>query len=369
MSDQDQTPEPTNTTEDTTTQENTTTQEEPPTENNNNTTTTEEDQKPTEEDPNVENNNTNTTDDEKKTEDPPKEEDQPPKEEDSPANDQPNNTTTTEEERDPTPPPPKDERASSRASSRVKTPPITNTKKNQPANNLSSNRNRSPSNRYPPITTVSYPGRQNNLSVADFLDPSKPLVKSTQPLTHPRGPTFVEPDTAEMRKQERLEHKEQNGKLSESIQSQRVNERKYLKAQYEFEREKKLAEKTIYHRERVAQWSSRLAASPLGVDLVADNERIEEHAFIRQREEKRKKQLAEKRKRKIKNEIIVKALAEVPLLEEARRQKREMLEEERRQKAIRDVQRVEAIQERKLRDLESMASQRQSRLDQRLMEH
>lgn len=220
--------------------------------------------------------------------------------------------------------------------------------------------------RYPPIATVSYPVRQP-LSVADFLDPSKPLVKSTLPLTKPKGPSFVDDETGDERRLRRAQEKMRNAVASAQINSQRVNERKYLKAQYEFEREKKLAERAIYHRERCAQWSQKLGASPLAVDLVADNERIEEEAYVREREEHRRRVLADRKKRQIKNEIIVKALAEVPLLEEARRQKREMLDEERRQRALRDVQRVEVVQERKLKDTELMTKERQAKLDQRIM--
>lgn len=232
-------------------------------------------------------------------------------------------------------------------------------------NNNSSIRNRKG---LPPrsVATVTYPN-QRNVAVADILDPSKPLVKSTQPLTKPLGPSFVEETTAEERRQRRLQNKSAASDRTANITEQRNNERKYLKAQQEFEREKRLAERAIYHRERVAQWATRLSSSPLGVDLVADHERIDEDAFVRQREEKRRRALAERRKRRIKNEIIVKALAEVPLLEEARRQKREMLEEERREKALRDVQRVEAIQARKLRDIALMQEERQAKLDQRLM--
>lgn len=232
-------------------------------------------------------------------------------------------------------------------------------------NNNSSTRRRAA--KHPPIATISYPPRDPNLTVADFLDPSKPLVKSTLPLTKPKGPSFVEETTADQRRLQRAEHKMHSAIKTTNLNAQRLNERRYLKAQYEFEREKKLAEKAIYHRERTSLWSQRLAASPLAVDLVADNERIEEEAFVREREERHRRLLAEKKKRRIKNEIIVKALAEVPLLEEARRQKREMLDEERREKALRDVQRVEAIQERKQRDIEQLQHERQSKLDQRVM--
>lgn len=189
------------------------------------------------------------------------------------------------------------------------------------------------------------------------------------PLTKPVGPTFVEEDKIVQRLRRRNDHKQTKASESTRITKQRSNERRYLKAQYEFEREKQLAERAIYHRERCSQWSQRLGASPLAVDLVADNERIEEEAYIRELEEKRRKSMADKKKRRVKNQIIVKALAEVPLLEEARRQKREILDEERRERALRDVQRVEVIQMRKARDQQLMEKERQERLDQRIMSH
>lgn len=223
------------------------------------------------------------------------------------------------------------------------------------------------SHHQPLIASVSYPPRQEGLTVADFLDPSKPLVKSTLPLTKPRGPSFAEEETAEMRKQVHAEKRMHSALTSSQILAQRNNERKYLKAQYEFEREKKIAERAIYHKERCMQWAQRLGANPLAVDLVADNERIEEEAFVREKEEKHRQAVADRRKRRIKRAIIVKALAEVPLLEKARKEKRELVEGEKREKALRDVQRVEAIQQRKLLDQELMVRERQSKLDQRMM--
>ena len=207
--------------------------------------------------------------------------------------------------------------------------------------------------------------QSESMRIADYLDPSRPLVRSKKPLTKPKGPSFTEGRTVDERRYDRAETKVAASNQTAELNRQRENERKYLKAQYEFEREKKLAERSIYQKERNQLWSQRLASSPLAVDLVADYERIEEENFIRQKEEKRRQALAERKKRKIKNEIIVKALAEVPLLEEARRQKREMIEDERRQKALRDVQRVEAIQDRKRNDLQAVNGSRQERIEQR----
>lgn len=221
--------------------------------------------------------------------------------------------------------------------------------------------------RLPLVASVSYPARQEGLTVADFLDPSKPLVKSTAPLTKPRGPSFADESTADVRKQHHAEVRMHSAITSSQITAQRNNERKYLKAQYEFEREKKIAERAIYHKERCMQWQQRLGVSPLAVDLVADNERIEEEAYIREKEEKHRQAVAERRKQRIKRAIIVKALAEVPLLEKARKEKRELVDGEKREKALRDVQRVEAIQQRKILDQELMLKERQAKLDQRIL--
>jgi hypothetical protein len=246
-------------------------------------------------------------------------------------------------------------------------PPIGDRRSQAVTSQPRSQRKAQGSGAHTPIAAIRYPARQEGLTVADFLDASKPLVKSNAPLTRPKGPSFVEESCAEKRKQKLAEQKMQAAMTTAQINSQRVNERKYLKAQYEFEREKQLAERAIYHKERVTQWSKRFGNSPLGVDLVADNERIEEEVYVREMEEMHRRAVAERKKQKIKRAIIVKALAEVPLLEEARRQKRELVEEEKRDKALRDVQRVEAVQDKKLRDQELLTKERQARLDQRIM--
>ena len=235
--------------------------------------------------------------------------------------------------------------------------------------NSRNNNNNSNSHKLPPlppggvVSAAKYPGRQNEVPVSEYLDTSKALVKSNKPLTKPNPPRIADQAILEELKQQRRENRHKNDDRTRSIIARRENERSYLKAQYEFEREKKNAEKVIYQRERAAQWSHRLAASPLGVDLVADSERIEEEVSQREAEEQRRRRKAERHRRKIKNEIVVKALAEVPLLDEARRQKREMLEDEKRQRALRDVHRVEAVQARKLKDLQDMAELRQKKLE------
>ena len=129
---------------------------------------------------------------------------------------------------------------------------------------------------YPPIGAVTYPAVAPGLSVTDFLDTSRPLVKSKKDPTKAAGPRFVDETEQERRRIARTQRKVINAVQTSKINGQRVNERRYLKAQYEFEREKKLAEKTIYHKEKTHEWSLRLQNSPFLVDLAGDAERVEE---------------------------------------------------------------------------------------------
>eukprot|EP01063_Lacrimia_lanifica_P019477 TRINITY_DN2679_c0_g1_i1.p1 TRINITY_DN2679_c0_g1~~TRINITY_DN2679_c0_g1_i1.p1 ORF type:complete len:241 (+),score=116.53 TRINITY_DN2679_c0_g1_i1:61-783(+) len=221
---------------------------------------------------------------------------------------------------------------------------------------------------HPPVGTVSYPPIQTGLTVTDFLDTSRPLVKSKKDPTRCEGPKFVDESEQERRRIARSQKKVINAVKTSKINGQRVNERRYLKAQYEFEREKRLAEKTIYHKEKTHEWQLRLQNSPFLVDLAGDAERVEEEMYVREMEEKRRQRRADSKKRKIKNEIIIKALSEVPVLEQARKQKKQLLEQEKRERALRDIQRVEAVQERKARDLDTLQRDRNDHLENRAMQ-
>ena len=79
---------------------------------------------------------------------------------------------------------------------------------------------------------------------------------------------------------------------------------------------------------------------PFLVDLLAENERIDEENRIRLREETRRQKKLERRKNKVKNEIILKALAEASDLEALRAEKRMIAMEERRLKALLDLERA-----------------------------
>eukprot|EP00758_Cryptobia_borreli_P001045 Tbor_TRINITY_DN1889_c0_g1::TRINITY_DN1889_c0_g1_i1::g.23008::m.23008 len=143
------------------------------------------------------------------------------------------------------------------------------------------------------------------------LGPSNVLLHSKKPLTKPKGPSFVGECKVNQRKQACAETKVAISNKTAELTHQRENERKYLKAQYEFEREKNLAERVTYQKEIKNQWTQRLSSSPFAVNLVADKERIEEENTVRDYLERKQALAIQRKKRKLKNQIIRKALAEI----------------------------------------------------------
>mmetsp|Transcript_40874 Transcript_40874/g.41750 ORF Transcript_40874/g.41750 Transcript_40874/m.41750 type:complete len:218 (-) Transcript_40874:100-753(-) len=87
-------------------------------------------------------------------------------------------------------------------------------------------------------------------------------------------------------------------------------------------------------KERLKKWEKMTANSPFAVDLVAEDERIQEENRIRLMEEEEKIRRMNAQKEKAKNDIILKALSESADLEALRREKRAILEEEQRLKAL-----------------------------------
>jgi hypothetical protein len=71
------------------------------------------------------------------------------------------------------------------------------------------------------------------------------------------------------------------------------------------------------------------------VDLVAESERIDEERSI-----ERKRQVSIQRKEQAKNEIILRALQEPNELDELRKEKRKILEEEKRLKALIELEKT-----------------------------
>ena len=96
-----------------------------------------------------------------------------------------------------------------------------------------------------------------------------------------------------------------------------------------------------YAREsRDRKWKDKTKHSPFAVNLVAEDERITEENSIRIKEETDRRMKMETRKERAKNEIILKALSEFSDLEALRREKRAIMEEEQRLKALLSLEKV-----------------------------
>lgn len=80
--------------------------------------------------------------------------------------------------------------------------------------------------------------------------------------------------------------------------------------------------------------------SPFLVDLVAENERIDEENKVRFREITRKQKAIEKRKERAKNDIILRALQEGNELDNLRMEKRKILDEEKRLRALIEIEKT-----------------------------
>jgi len=110
--------------------------------------------------------------------------------------------------------------------------------------------------------------------------------------------------------------------------------------------EKRIAHEKLMQMARESRdqrWKSKTKHSPFAVNLVAEDERITEENTIRLKEENDRRFTMEARKQKAKNEIILKALSEFSDLEALRREKRAIMDEEQRLKALLSLEKVSPV--------------------------
>ncbi len=124
------------------------------------------------------------------------------------------------------------------------------------------------------------------------------------------------------------------------ILSQQSKERDRVKRQILDDREKFKAKMHMKREIRTEKWRQKLQKSPFRIDLVAESERLEEGNRVRLREEEKRAKVLEKRKMHVKNEIILRALQEASDLEALRAEKRMILKEENRLKAMLDLEKA-----------------------------
>lgn len=104
-------------------------------------------------------------------------------------------------------------------------------------------------------------------------------------------------------------------------------------------------------------WLKKTANSPFAVDLAAEAERINEENRIRLAEDNERRAILEGRKSKAKNDIVLRALSEFSDLEALRREKRAIIEEEQRLRALLALEKT--TQNKKADRLAAMRAQKQ----------
>eukprot|EP00615_Pteridomonas_danica_P008757 CAMPEP_0114350468 /NCGR_PEP_ID=MMETSP0101-20121206/16380_1 /TAXON_ID=38822 ORGANISM="Pteridomonas danica, Strain PT" /NCGR_SAMPLE_ID=MMETSP0101 /ASSEMBLY_ACC=CAM_ASM_000211 /LENGTH=189 /DNA_ID=CAMNT_0001489707 /DNA_START=203 /DNA_END=772 /DNA_ORIENTATION=- len=117
-------------------------------------------------------------------------------------------------------------------------------------------------------------------------------------------------------------------------------QRDRIKEQMKKEEAKLKQQKKIEARKKQSKWEQKLSSSPFTVNLVADSERLEEEHNVRLDEEYRRRKMVEHRSEGAKQDIILRALQEESDLEALRREKRAIMEEEYRLKALLDLEKT-----------------------------
>ncbi|KAJ8612269.1 hypothetical protein CTAYLR_002932 [Chrysophaeum taylorii] len=94
--------------------------------------------------------------------------------------------------------------------------------------------------------------------------------------------------------------------------------------------------------EKLKRWKQRTQHSPFLVDLVAEHERLDEENKVRLDAEARRARALEKKRIALQQQVIVRALREDNDLDALRREKRAIVDEERRLKALLDLEKVQS---------------------------
>ncbi|KAF4323144.1 hypothetical protein BBO99_00002682 [Phytophthora kernoviae] len=127
---------------------------------------------------------------------------------------------------------------------------------------------------------------------------------------------------------------------SAAIQSKKYMDRDQVKLALEQEERSRRLNKIRARRQHLDKWNQKLAKSPFHVNLVAENERLDEEHRLRMMERARRSRELDRRAKEAKSEVILKALTETPDLELLRREKRAIIDEEKRLKALLDLEKT-----------------------------
>jgi hypothetical protein len=138
-------------------------------------------------------------------------------------------------------------------------------------------------------------------------------------------------------------------------------EREMYKEDLLAERRERAYRKQAAQVRNVQKTRRKMKASPFAVDMMAESERIEEENRIRLREQARRSRAIGSKKERVKNDIIRKALAEASDLEALRAEKRAIALEEKRLKALIDLERAKAHKKSDLQAAVKAEKERQAK--------
>ncbi|KAF1333107.1 hypothetical protein FI667_g2906, partial [Globisporangium splendens] len=127
---------------------------------------------------------------------------------------------------------------------------------------------------------------------------------------------------------------------STEITSKKYLERDQIKLALEQEERTKMLNKIRNRRQQIEKRQQKTAKSPFQVNLIADSEHHDEEHRLRMSENARRAKEIEKRTRHAKNEVILEAFTETSDLELLRREKRAIIDEEKRLKALLDLEKT-----------------------------
>ncbi|RHY41691.1 hypothetical protein DYB30_013356 [Aphanomyces astaci] len=127
---------------------------------------------------------------------------------------------------------------------------------------------------------------------------------------------------------------------SAEIFSKKYVERHQVKSDMLLDEKTKRLNKERRRQLHIQKWQCKTTKSPFKVNLVADNERLDEENRVRMLEQARRVRELERKTKQVKNDIILKALQETSDLDALRREKRVIIEEEKRLKALLDLEKT-----------------------------
>ena len=127
---------------------------------------------------------------------------------------------------------------------------------------------------------------------------------------------------------------------SAQIMSKKFLQRDRVKQEMKAEEARLKQQKKAAQKRQQAKWQQKMTQSPFTVNLVAESERLEEEHAVRLVDEAARQKDIERRQLASRQEIILRALQEESDLEALRREKRAIIEEERRLKALLDLEKT-----------------------------